>query len=107
MSDAPLYDPKLHSVEDNPTVRLGLYCACGGLWTQVDPVSHCLPQIEDFQQRHPGKGHGPVSPLECLEEREARREAGFRAAGRKDEYKPKAHKIPKDEGFDWSKKGKR
>lgn len=104
----PLYDPESHTVEnDNPTVRVELYCACGEVRYQEDPVSHVLPQIEDFRERHSGKGHQPVSPQEALEEREARREAGFRMAGRQDEYEPRPHKLSKNPGFDWSKKGKK
>lgn len=105
MSDFPLYDPAKHSLDENPVVRLSMYCSCGGLFTQIDPVSHCLPQIEDFQQKHSGKGHGVASPKDSLTEREARREAGFRMAGRQAEYKPKKHNVPAEAGFNW--RGKR
>lgn len=107
MTDGPqLYDPAVHDTDTDPVVRVAMYCACGGVFAQVDPVSHCLPQIADFRAKHSGKGHGAASPKVALAEREARREAGFRAAGRQDEYERKSRSAPSEPGFDWTKKGK-
>lgn len=104
--EPPLYDPAVHDTDTDPVVRLAMYCACGGVFAQVDPVSHCLPQIADFREKHSGKGHGAASPKVALAEREARREAGFRAAGRQAEYKPKRRSASDGPGFDWTKKDK-
>lgn len=103
MTEFPAYDPKTHTVEDeNPTVRVDLWCECGGLWSQIDPVSHVLPQIKDFAEKHSGEGHGPTTAKKSLAEREARREASFRAAGRQSEYKAKKRTAPAGSGFDWT-----
>ncbi len=104
MSDElpPPYDPASHSVEDNPMVSVELYCVCGGVFRQIDPVDHVLFQIEDFRVKHSGKGHGVTDGKKALVERELRREAAFRAAGRQSEYKAKKH-APGGVGFDWSK----
>lgn len=99
--EVPAYDPAAHTVEDNPTVAVDLYCACGGLFRQVDPVTHVLPQIEDFRVKHTGEGHGPTTAKKSLTEREARRKAGFRMAGRQAEYEPKEHEGD-GSGFDWA-----
>lgn len=100
------YDPSVHTVENDQVVSLALYCACGAVFTQIDLVSLCLPQIEDFRSKHSGSGHGYASPQDCLAERELRREAGFRMAGRQSEYKSKKRKAPSEPGFNWAKKGK-
>lgn len=99
--EVPVYDPGVHTAGENPVVRLEVYCECGGLLRQTDPVSHVLPQLRDFESRHHGPGHGPATAEESLTEREARREAGFRAAGRQDEYEPKEHPVG-GVGFDWT-----
>lgn len=106
-NEAPAYDPKVHTVEDdNPTVLVEMWCLCGGLWTQIDPVSHVLPQIEDFQSKHSGDGHGRTTAKKALLEREVRREASFRAAGRQSEYESKKRTAPAGSGFDWTKGSK-
>lgn len=106
MVDAPLYDPSVHTLEDNPAVRLELYCECGGLlrWggADGDRLSNVLVQLRDFESRHHGPGHGPVPAAEALAEREARREASFRAAGRQAEYEPKAHDPGSGDAFEWT-----
>ena len=104
MSDAlpPPYDPAVHTLDDNPTVRLAVYCACGELRRFVDPVAYVLQQLEDFAGRHHGAGHGPVTEEEALDEREARRQASFRAAGRQAEYEPKPHELTGWESHDWA-----
>ncbi|MBW0088226.1 hypothetical protein I4I73_03220 [Pseudonocardia sp. KRD-184] len=103
MSDAlpPPYDPAVHTPDDNPTVLLEMYCECGDVRRFVDPVSHVLPQLAGFQAQHAGDGHGPTTAKKSLAEREARRKAGFRMAGRQAEYQPKEHEG-EGAGFDWS-----
>lgn len=100
--DVPAYDPAVHTVGEDPLVLLELYCRCGDVRRFVDPVSYCVVQLEDFRARHTGEGHGPVLAEEALAEREARREAGFRAAGRHGEYEAKEYAAPAGPGFDWS-----
>ena len=100
--EVPAYDPGVHTVEENPVVRLELWCSCGRGHRQVDPVSHCLPQIADFRAKHSGDGHGPASPQDAVAEREARREAGFRAVGRQAEYERKEHDVEGATAFDWT-----
>lgn len=102
MADAPLYDPAVHTAENPELVLLEMWCACGIGHRQLDPVAYLLPQIEGFRATHSGAGHGPTSAAEALTEREARREAGFRAAGRQDEYEPKDHPGGVSDGFDWA-----
>lgn len=103
-TEVPLYDPGVHTLGVNELVRLELYCLCGGLFRQVDPVSHVLPQIEDFRVKHAGDGHGVTSAKKSLAEREARRKAGFRMAGRQAKYEPKEHEGD-GPGFDWAAEG--
>lgn len=101
--EVPIYDPGVHTLGVNEVVRLEVYCLCGGLlrWGP-DPVSHVLPQLRDFESKHHGVGHGPASAEESLAEREARREAGFRAAGRQHEYEPKEHHPGSGETTEWT-----
>lgn len=101
-SEVPLFDPKVHTADD-ALVRLEVYCACGGLkrWGP-DPVRHIAPQLRSFEAEHHGPGHGPVSAEKSLAEREARREAGFRAAGRGHEYRPKVHDPGSGETTEWT-----
>ncbi len=102
MADPPLFDPDVHTDPD-VVVRLELACACGTVHQQVDPVHHCLPIVASFQAKHTGPGHGPVSAADALAEREARREAAMRSAGRQDEYKPRKRKNPPTgDAWDWA-----
>lgn len=106
MSDNPLYDPAVHTVDDgDPVVRVELWCRCGLAHRQVDPVHAVLPQIESFRSRHSGDGHGPAEPDDALAEREARREAGHRLLGLQDDYTPREREDVPSEGFDWMTNG--
>lgn len=87
---APLYDPAVHTRPDT-WVFTELYCLCGALWRQRDPVAWVEPQVRDFLARHAGAGHGPASKAACVTEREAKREAAFRLAGEHDRYQPKPY----------------
>lgn len=86
----PPYDPAVH-VDPAMWVFAEMYCACGGLWRQRDPVSYVEPQVRAWLDRHSGQGCSPTSKATCVTEREARREAAFRAQGRGNEYAPKDH----------------
>jgi hypothetical protein len=86
----PLYDPAVHT-DPSQVVFTELYCACGGLWRQRDPVEFVAPMVAAFIAQHTGDGHVPVSKADCIGEREARREAAYRAAGRAGEYQPREH----------------
>jgi hypothetical protein len=86
----PLYDPAVHTDPAQP-VFTELYCACGGLWRQRDPVAVVAPMVAWFTAKHTGDGHGPASKADCIAERETRREAAFRAAGKAGEYRPREH----------------
>lgn len=99
--DLPAYDPAVHTVEDDPVVLLELWCACGVAHRQHDRVTHVLPQLAGFRAKHAGPGHWAVSGKEALIEREARREAGFRAVGRQDDYASRAPSPPRA-AFDWT-----
>lgn len=101
--EVPVYDAGIHTLGENPMVRLEVYCECGGLlrWGP-DPVSHVVPQLRDFESRHHGPCHSPVTAAESLAEREARREAGFRAAGRQHEYEPKEHDLGSGVTTEWT-----
>ncbi len=86
----PVYDPAEHADPDQP-VYVQLFCACGSLWRQRDPVRLVEPAVRGFIAQHTGPGHGAVSKTDCIGEREARREAAFRVRGRAHEYAPKDH----------------
>lgn len=86
----PLFDPAVHT-QPTQVVFAELYCACGSLWRQRDPVAYLAPMVADWIRQHAGDGHGPVSKAECVTEREARREAAFRVAGQHEQYAPKEH----------------
>ncbi len=86
----PLYDPAAHTDPDQ-MVFVELYCLCGAIWRQRDPVSHVEPFVRAWLGMHTGDGHGPASKRAAVAEREARREATFRAQGRADQYTPKEH----------------
>jgi hypothetical protein len=79
----PLYDPAVHTDPD-VEVFVELYCVCGALWRQRDPVSYVEPRVREFLAAHTGRMHGPASKATCIDAREARREAGFKALGRAD-----------------------
>lgn len=76
----PLYDPAVHTDPDL-AVFVELYCACGALWRQRDPVSYVEPRVVEFLAAHTGRMHGPASKAACIDAREARREAAFKARG--------------------------
>lgn len=99
-TEVPAYDPAVHTTEDNPTVLLEMYCECGEVRRFIDPVTHQLTQVADFRAKHSGTGHGPTTAKKSLAEREARRKAGFRMAGRQAEYEPKDY-TAEGPGFDW------
>lgn len=86
----PLFDPAVHT-DPNQLVYLELYCLCGSLLRQRDPVWAVEYMAGDFIGKHTGDGHGPASKAACIKEREAVREAAFRMAGRAAEYRPKPH----------------
>ena len=101
--EVPYYDPAVHTVEDgNPVVRVEAWCACGGALRQTDPVSHVLAQLQSFRVRHSDAGHGPVTAEAGAAEREERRRAGFRAAGRQDEYEPKSPDVEGVQALNWA-----
>ena len=86
----PLYDPAVHT-DPGQVVYAELYCRCGSLWRQRDPVWAVRPMVADWIGRHRGPGCGEASKADCVAERESRREAAFRAQGRGDEYAPRDH----------------
>lgn len=89
---APLYDRAAHTVENgDPVVFVELYCLCGSLHRQRDPVSYVLPFLATWRERHGGGGHGEATKAECLAERERRREAAHVVAGKAADYAPKPH----------------
>lgn len=99
---APAYDPAVHTVEDgDPTVYVEVFCTCGALHRQRDPVSYVLPFLESWHARHSGNGHGEATKAECVGERERRREAAHVVAGT--EYQPKtyANLAVDDEARPW------
>jgi hypothetical protein len=103
LAAVPAYDPAVHTVEDgNPLVGIELYCVCGDVRRFVDPVSHVLVQLADFEARHAGAGHGPATERDALAEREERRKAGFRMAGRQAEYEPRPHDVVAGEAHEWT-----
>jgi len=101
---APLYDPAVHTVQDDdPTVYVELYCTCGAIHRQRDPVSYVLPFLAGWHDRHAGDGHGEATKAACVTEREKRREAAHVVAGIAHEYQPKdhAHLQVDDEARPW------
>ena len=88
----PYYDPAVHTDPDQ-WVYVQVFCACGGVHRQRDPVRDVLPFLATWLTRHDGPGHGPVSKADCIAEREARREAAFRVQGKAHEYAPKDHPL--------------
>lgn len=89
---APLYDPAAHTVDGgDPVVFVELYCRCGALHRQRDPVSYVAPFVARWRERHTGTGHGEATKAQCVAERERRREAAHVVAGKAHEYAPKAH----------------
>lgn len=83
--EPPLYDPAQHRDPDEQ-VYLELYCACGSIRRQIDPVRLVRATLADWLPQHQGDGHGPASKADAVAEREARREAAHRAAGRAGGY---------------------
>jgi len=100
--EVPAYDPGVHAPDDEQLLLLEMWCECGMVHRQVDPVSHLLPQLADFRAKHTGKGHGATDAATALAEREARREAGHRATGLQDEYEPKERAVDGASAFDWT-----
>lgn len=86
----PLFDPAIHT-NPHELVYAELYCLCGSLLRQRDPVWAVEYMAGDFIKKHTGDGHGPASKAACIKEREAQREAAFRMVGRAAEYRPKTH----------------
>lgn len=86
----PAYDPAVHTDPDQ-WVSAELYCLCGALWQQRDPVSFVEPQVRDFLARHAGEGHGPASKKACVAAREKKREAAFVLADQAGRYQPKPY----------------
>jgi hypothetical protein len=86
----PTYDPAVH-LDPEQTVFVELYCACGALWRQRDPVAYVEPQVRDFLTRHAGDGHGPVSKKACIDARERVREAVLVGQRRGHEYTRKTY----------------
>lgn len=88
----PLYDPAVHTVAGgDPTVYVEVFCACGALHRQRDPVSYVLPFLAGWHDRHAGSGHGEATKAECVAEREKRREAAHVVAGIGHEYEPRTY----------------
>lgn len=89
---APLYDPAVHTVAGgDPTVYVEVFCKCGSLHRQRDPVSYVLPFLDSWRAKHAGDGHGEATKAQCLAERELRREAAHVVAGKGDQYEPKTY----------------
>jgi hypothetical protein len=89
---APLYDPAAHTVDGgDPTVFAEMYCKCGSVWRQRDPVSLVLPFLESWQKQHTGAGHGEATKAQAIAEREKRREAAHVMKGIGDQYEPKPY----------------
>jgi hypothetical protein len=86
----PLYDPRIHTDPDQ-WVFTELYCTCGALWRQRDPVSYVEPQVRDFLARHAGEGHGPATKKACVAAREAKRKAAFVLRDQAHRYQPKPY----------------
>ena len=102
MAEVPLYDPNVHDDPDQ-VVRVEMWCQCTAAHRQVDPLAYIRPIMADFAARHSGEGHGPMEPGEAMEERNARRQAALRAAGRQGEFKEKAYDVPDEAAlWDWS-----
>jgi hypothetical protein len=87
---APLYDPAVHTVEDgDPKVYVELFCLCGGIFRQRDPVSYVKDRAARFIARHSGKGHGEATKAACVESIERIRHAAHVMHSIEDEYAPK------------------
>lgn len=87
----PTYDPEVHTDPDE-LVHVQLFCRCGGVWRQIDPVHLVEAFVRDWLKRHPeGEEHGPATIAEFVEERETRKHAALRAVGKAHEYQPKTY----------------
>lgn len=86
----PPYDPAVHT-DPEQMVFVELYCQCGALWRQRDPVSYVEPQVRDWLTRHAGEGHGPTSKKACIDQREVVREAALVGQRRGHEYMRKTY----------------
>jgi hypothetical protein len=86
----PTYDPAVHTDPDE-WVYVQLFCLCGSIWRQRDPVHTVEPFVRQWIAAHTGDGHGEASKADAIAEREARREAAFRVQGIAHEYEPKEH----------------
>ena len=105
MSDLspPPYDPTVHTDADETPALLELYCACGEVRRRVDPAVYLAAEVEAWRGNHDGPDHGPTTARKAFTERETRRKASFRAAGRQAEYQPKDHDLDAaGAGFDWA-----
>lgn len=93
LEDAETFNPARHlsavgaPIRNDP-VYLELACSCGAIRKQCDPPAYLVRTVQTWIAQHGGPGHGPVSMAEAVEEREARREAAHRAAGRAEDYQP-------------------
>jgi hypothetical protein len=85
----PIYDPAVHT-DPAQEVFIELYCECGGILRQRDPVSYVKRgPLPAFLGRHIGAGHGPASKSDAVAAREKRREAAHVLAG--EEYSPREY----------------
>lgn len=92
----PVYDPATH-IDPNETVHVQLFCTCGGVWRQIDPVSIVEPYVRQWLARHPVEdGHGAATIAEAIDERESRKQAAMRAGGKGGEYQRKTYETLDD-----------
>lgn len=91
-ADAPVYDPGVHTDPDT-VVHAQLFCMCGGVHRQLDPVRFTEPFVRSWLDKHRGDGHGPATIAEAIEEREVRKQAALRVAGRGHEYQRKTYET--------------
>lgn len=97
----PVYDPAEHADEPELVVALRMFCGCGAMHQQVDPVRHVHGPIQTWRSVHVGGGHGPVDAAAAVEERDTRRWAALRAEGRQSEHEDRP--APDGAaGFDWT-----
>jgi hypothetical protein len=90
VAQPPLYDPQSH-LDPQQVVFVELYCMCGAIWRQRDPVEVVEPFVRGWLAKHQGAGHGPASKNAAVEERERRKEAVLTAAGRAGDYERKTY----------------
>lgn len=86
----PYYDPAVHT-DPEQLVYVQVFCTCGDLLRQRDPVWAVLRLLPTWLSRHQGEDHGPASKADCVAERERRREAAHVVSGLAHEYAPREH----------------